>query len=219
MMETTTPIVGGPIRSYYERRAREYDEWWLGTGCFSSRERPGWAEEVTELITLIASLPSRRTLDVACGTGFLTQHLTGEVVGIDQSQTMVDLAGERCTDAEFVCADAVPLPFEQDSFDLVFASHFYGHLLPDERSRFLAEARRVGERLVIVDAAQRPDVEPEQWQRRELHDGSVHHIYKRYFTAPELTRETGGRSILHEGSWFVAVGIDGAAEGVASALG
>jgi len=174
---------------------------------------------VTELITLIASLPSRRTLDVACGTGFLTQHLAGEIVGIDQSPAMVELAAELRRDAEFICADAVPLPFEAGSFDLVFTSHFYGHLLPEERSRFLAEALRVGRRLVIVDAAQRPDVEPEQWQRRELHDGSVHHIYKRYFTAAELARETGGRSILHEGKWFVAVGVDGAARGGTDALG
>lgn len=218
-MDTAASIVGGPIRSYYERRAREYDEWWLGTGSFSSRERPGWAEEVTELITLVASLPSRRTLDVACGTGFLTQHLSGEVVGIDQSPTMVELAGELCADGEFICADAVPLPFQGDSFDLVFTSHFYGHLLPDERSRFLAEARRVGRRLVIVDAAQRSDVEPEQWQRRELRDGSVHHVYKRYFTAAELVRETGARSVLHEGNWFVAVGVDGAGGKATDAVG
>jgi len=40
-MKTATPVVSEPIRSYYERRAREYDEWWLGTGSFATRERPG----------------------------------------------------------------------------------------------------------------------------------------------------------------------------------
>jgi ubiquinone/menaquinone biosynthesis C-methylase UbiE len=218
-MSTATAIVDDSMRSYYERRAREYDDWWLGTGCFAARERPGWEEEVAELIELISSLPSQRTLDVACGTGFLTQHLAGEVTGVDQSQTMVDLAAERCPDGKFSRAEAAPLPFEQGSFDLVFASHFYGHLLPGERSPFLAEARRVGNRLVIVDAARRPDVRAEQWQRRQLSDGSVHRVFKRYFTAAELAHETGGRSILHEGYWFVAVSGDGASrQGTAGAL-
>ena len=33
---------GGPMRSYYDARAQEYDSWWLGTGLFAPRERPGW---------------------------------------------------------------------------------------------------------------------------------------------------------------------------------
>ncbi len=204
-MDIITPIVAEGMRAYYERRAGEYDEWWLGTGSFAGRARPGWPEEVVDVITLIGSLPAGRILDVACGTGFLTQHLGGDVVGLDQSPAMVACAGERCPEAEFVCADAVPLPFEDDSFDLVLASHFYGHLLPRERTRFLAEAARVGRRLVIVDAALRADVRPQQWQRRELNDGSVHRIYKRYFTAPELAGELGGGRTLHDGSWFVVV--------------
>jgi len=27
------------MRSYYEQRAPEYDDWWLGTGLFEARER------------------------------------------------------------------------------------------------------------------------------------------------------------------------------------
>ena len=28
-------VIGAPMRDYYERRAREYDDWWLGTGLFT----------------------------------------------------------------------------------------------------------------------------------------------------------------------------------------
>jgi len=205
MSGVCAPVVAAGMRDYYERRAEEYDEWWLGNGGFLERERPGWPEEVVGLITLLSSLPSARTLDVACGTGFLTQHLAGEVTGLDQSEAMIARASERCPEREFVCSDAVPLPFEDDTFELVFASHFYGHLLAEERRRFLAEAARVGRRLVVVDAALRADVRPRQWQRRELNDGSVHRIYKRYFTPAELAAEVGGASVLHAGDWFVAV--------------
>jgi len=195
-------VVADPMRAYYHRRAEEYDEWWLGTGSFAARERPGWADEVAELIALIRSLPPGRTLDVACGTGFLTQHLAGDVTGLDQSPAMISRAQECCPGFDFLCADAVPLPFEDDSFDVVFTSHFYGHLLPEERTQFLCEARRVGKRLVVIDAALRPDVKPEQWQERSLGDGSVHSVYKRYFTASELAEEIEGTT-LHAGRWFV----------------
>lgn len=64
-------------RRYYERRAPEYDDWYLGTGLFAERERPGWDEELANLIETVAALRSGRILDVACGTGFLTTHPAG----------------------------------------------------------------------------------------------------------------------------------------------
>ena len=40
-----------------------------------------------------------------------------------------------------MCAVVPPLPFEDDAFELLFTSHFYGHVAsPEERSRFLGEA-------------------------------------------------------------------------------
>jgi 2-polyprenyl-3-methyl-5-hydroxy-6-metoxy-1,4-benzoquinol methylase len=83
------------VRTYYDTRAPEYDEWYLGLGVFARRERPGWDEDLDALVHSIASLRPARTLDVACGTGFLTQHLRGEVTAFDQSERMLALAGER----------------------------------------------------------------------------------------------------------------------------
>ena len=65
------------MEAYDEARAPEYDDWWLGTGSFSKRDRPGWDDERDALIAAIAALPPARTLDVACGTGYLTRHLPG----------------------------------------------------------------------------------------------------------------------------------------------
>ena len=72
-------------RIYYERRAPEYDDWYLGTGLFAARVRPGWPEELEELRVCLRALSMRSVLDVACGTGFLTQNVPGRVVGLDQS--------------------------------------------------------------------------------------------------------------------------------------
>jgi demethylmenaquinone methyltransferase/2-methoxy-6-polyprenyl-1,4-benzoquinol methylase len=190
------------MRAYYDRRAPEYDDWWLGTGLFAGRDRAGWDAEVQALVALVESLPACRVLDVACGTGFLTRHLRGEVTALDQSPRMLEIAAERMPAATIVCAEAAPLPFAGGSFDRVFTSHFYGHLLPGEREGFLAEARRAGAELVIVDAARGPDEPSELWQERVLNDGSVHRVYKRYFTPDELAAEMEGTA-LHSGGWFV----------------
>lgn len=71
---------------YYEQRALEYDEWYGGEGHFPNRNRPGWGRAFERLVGLVAGLAPARTLDVACGTGFLTRHLRGPVVeGSDSS--------------------------------------------------------------------------------------------------------------------------------------
>jgi ubiquinone/menaquinone biosynthesis C-methylase UbiE len=197
-------VVSGAMRAYYEQRAGEYDDWWLGTGVFAQRDRPGWAGEVEELVRLVRGLPPARVLDVACGTGFLTRHLRGEVVALDQSSAMVELTAARVPGARVVAGDAVPLPFGDDAFGRAFTSHFYGHLLPDEREVFVAEARRVASELVIVDSARGDGVEAEEWQERVLNDGSVHRVYKRFFHGAELARELDGE-VRHEGRWFVVV--------------
>jgi ubiquinone/menaquinone biosynthesis C-methylase UbiE len=193
------------VKTYYERRAREYDDWWLGTGRFAERDRPGWDDEVEALTAALAALPPARTLDIACGTGFLTRHLPGEIVGLDQSATMIDEARRQAPQAAFVQGDALELPFEDGSFDRIFTAHFYGHLEGEDRERFLREARRVARELVVADSALRDDVKPEEQQERILNDGSRWEVYKRYFTADGLAEELGGGETLFAGRWFVAV--------------
>ena len=193
------------MKAYYEARAPEYDDWYLGLGRFDGLDRPQWDDELHELERALAALPPLRTLDVACGTGFLTQHLTGEVTGLDQSASMLEVAGARMPAAKLMQADALPLPFPDGSFERVFTAHFYGHLEEEERTGFLAEARRVAPELVVVDAAVRPDRERAAMQERILNDGTRWEIYKRYFEPDELAAELGGGETLFAGRWFVAV--------------
>jgi ubiquinone/menaquinone biosynthesis C-methylase UbiE len=193
------------VKVYYDRRAAEYDDWWLGTGLFADRERPGWVEEVEALTAALEALRPARTLDVACGTGFLTRHLPGVVAGLDQSPRMLAVAARRLPQAELVRGDALALPFLDASFERVFTGHFYGHLEPADREQFLREARRVASELVVVDSALRAEVEPETVQERVLNDGSRWSVLKRYFSGSDLAAELGGGRVLHDGRWFVAV--------------
>ena len=194
------------MKEYYDTRAPEYDDWYLGRGRFGARDRPGWDAELDRLFDVIGSLPRLRTLDVACGTGFLTCHLHGDVVGLDQSARMLDEAVRQAPNATFVHGDALELPFPDHTFDRVFTGHFYGHLEPPERERFLAEARRVAHEIVIVDAAREGgNGIVEHMSERVLNDGSRWEVFKRYFTSSQLAAELGAGEALFEGRYFLVV--------------
>ncbi len=97
--------------------------------------------------------PISLALDAACGTGQSTvalKEIAPQVVGTDVSREMVARA-RRETGVQYVEASAEDLPFADGSFQLITAAlalHWF------DRSRFLAEARRVLEPsgwLVIYD--------------------------------------------------------------------
>ncbi len=193
------------MKAYYDARAPEYDQWYRGLGQFDALDRPTWDRDVHELETIVASLPPGRTLDVACGTGFLTRHLRGDVVGLDQSARMLGVARAQAPRAELVQADALDLPFADGSFERVFTGHFYGHLEEPEREQFLAEARRVAPELLVVDSITRADREAQEIQERILNDGTRWTVFKRYFQPAQLAEELGDGEVLLANRWFVVV--------------
>ena len=142
--------------------------------------------------------PRRETLDVACGTGFLTRHLRGEITGLDQSARMLEVARAQAPRRRRSSqGDALALPFADDTFDRVFSGHFYGHLDEAQRAAFLREARRVAPELVIVGRVARALARAdEEWSERVLSDGSSWQVYKRWFAPGRLLDELGGGEVL-----------------------
>jgi SAM-dependent methyltransferase len=188
------------MKQYYDRLASEYEQ----NEAF--REEP--SEDLPGLFHAISVLSPARVLDVACGTGFLMAHLGSEVTGLDQSEAMLEVARERVPWAKLVRGDAFRMPFADDSFDRVFASFFYGLLPLEDRGRFLEEARRVGDELILVEPTPEwvPSGRAEGWEERGLSDGSRYEIYRRYFTADTFAEELDGR-ILFAGRWMVMAAV------------
>ena len=187
--------------AYDDQRAAEYDEWYAGEGQYALRDRPGWAEDVDAVIAEVAGLPTARTLDVACGTGFLGRHLNGQVVGLDRSPSMVRIASGRVPGSRGVVGDALAFPFADRSFQRLVTGHFYGHC--PRRSACFSGTGWAGCRSTGRDRLGGPGRgAAEGWQDRILNDGSRHRVYKRYFTGDSLAAEIGGRS-LHRGPYFV----------------
>jgi SAM-dependent methyltransferase len=177
------------MKQYYDRLAYEYEE------NAASREEP--SEDLPGLLHAISLLPPASVLDVACGTGFFTQHLGSEVTGLDQSEAMLEVARRHVPWAEFVRGDAFRMPFADHSFERVFASFFYGLLPLEDRGRFLDEARRVGDELILVEPTPEwtPSGRAEGWKERRLSDGSRYEIYRRHCTAETFTEQSSPQCV------------------------
>ena len=114
--------------------------------------------------------PGSDALDVCCGTGDLALELRrrigpdGRVVGSDFSEPMLELAraksGEEALPVEFGWADALDLPYGDDSFDAVTVGFGARNLADlDKGLAQMARVLRPGGRLVILEIT-RPHREP-----------------------------------------------------------
>jgi len=68
--------------------------------------------------------PGRRTIDIGCGEGRLTGHLSGlghQIVGVDTSPSLVAAARELDPSMDVRLADAAALPLDDASADLAIA--------------------------------------------------------------------------------------------------
>jgi demethylmenaquinone methyltransferase/2-methoxy-6-polyprenyl-1,4-benzoquinol methylase len=167
MATTSTPIpnrgsgeFATEVRTMFDRIAGVYD---LMNTAMTAGMHHRWRQRAAELAELE---PGGSALDVCCGTGDLALELSGRVgpegsvVGCDFSERMLDLArrkaaGRGTGNVRFEWADALQLPYADDSFDA--ATIGFGARNLSELDRGLGELARVlrpGGRLVILEITQ-----------------------------------------------------------------
>jgi SAM-dependent methyltransferase len=85
-------------------------------------------------------------VDIGCGPGFLLACLekwfpNAELIGVDASDQLLDVAKSRCKAMKALKGDACSLPLADASVDVLFALHVVEHL--PRPADFLHEAHRV----------------------------------------------------------------------------
>jgi ubiquinone/menaquinone biosynthesis C-methylase UbiE len=96
-------------------------------------------EEIVRLIEKHSK--NTRVLDVGCGTGFITRHLMGDVIGLDINRWNLDRAKNNSPDTEFILGDIENLPIRDLMVDTVVCTETLEHL-PDSK-RAVNEVFRV----------------------------------------------------------------------------
>ncbi len=122
--------------AYYRARAQEYDEWFLRQGRYDRgpSHRAEWSGEVALVeAALRDALPPGDVLELACGTGLWTRHLTGghrRVVAVDASPEAIAINHTRVeSDAvEYVVADLFSWTPPVGQFDAVFFAFWLSHV-------------------------------------------------------------------------------------------
>lgn len=152
----TGTLPADDVRRMFDRIAPRYD---LLNRLMTAGVDRAWRRAAAAAADLAAG---ERALDCCTGTGDLALELAkrttsrGEVVGLDASARMLDVAREKARNADvaasFVQGDACALPFEDDAFDAATVA-FGARNLPD-LDLGLAEMARVvrpGGRVVVLE--------------------------------------------------------------------
>lgn len=161
------------VEAMFDRIARVYDR--MNAVMTAGMDRR-WRERAADLANVGTG---DRVLDVATGTGDLAIELgsrvgdSGEVIGVDFSEGMLDLAREKAPEIRFDHGSALELPYADGEF--AAATVGFGARNFSDLGRGLAEMRRVvrpGGRVVVLEITtpQRP---PLSWFFRFWFDAAV----------------------------------------------
>lgn len=189
------------MKAYYAARAPYYDEVY---GKPERREDIAFLREY-----LPATFAGRTVLEVACGTGYWTQHIAPAASGMTATDAVaepLELAKGRpgVQSVAFAIADAYDLPESLGRFEGAYAGLWLSHVPVERRREFLESLHRrllPGARVVLVDNSQvqlkdfpiaERDALGNTYQHRRLKDGSVHRVLKNFPSRAELEAMVAG---------------------------
>jgi len=138
--------------SFYTEIARKYHHLRY-SGRYGNLFRKLHHEIFDEILSIV---PPGRVLEVACGTGHMTELLKSkslDYIACDLTADMLEQARERLgRTAPLVRTNALQLPFPDASFDVVLSTRFLHLFAPERQELILHEMLRVlkpGGRMIV----------------------------------------------------------------------
>lgn len=153
-----TSTLSEQIQQFYDASSGLWEQVWGehmhhgyygADGKTQKERRQAQIDLIEELLKWAGITKAEKILDVGCGIGgsslYLAEKFGAEATGITLSPVQANRAKERSRvaqiSANFQVADALNMPFEDNSFDLVWSLESGEHM-PDKQ-KFLAECYRV----------------------------------------------------------------------------
>ncbi len=102
---------------------------------------------------MLAEVDTESILEVGCNVGWNLTYLDGHgrsgLAGVEPQSYAVSRARKRLPNCQLVQGNAFNLPFDDNSFDLVFTSGVLIHIHGDDLERAFAEMYRVSRRYLL----------------------------------------------------------------------
>ena len=123
------------------------EQWNQAAGAYAKEQEQSVFSDMNKAVVKerFTSLSGEEVLDLGCGYGCYTDYfrsIGGEVIGVDGSPAMIEIAKEKYPDSAFAIADITGrLPFEDEAFDIVFCNQVLMDI--DPVGPVFAECRRV----------------------------------------------------------------------------
>ena len=135
-------------QAWFDQWASDYDADVVESDKAGSFPFAGYLRLMNEVFEIVNATPRSKVLDLGFGTGVLTQKFyeAGHVVtGVDFSEKMCAIAGERMPGARLICADfaeGLPASLHGETFDAIVSTYAFHHIPKHKKTERMRDLLR-----------------------------------------------------------------------------
>jgi ubiquinone/menaquinone biosynthesis C-methylase UbiE len=189
------------MMSYYDERAEEYDEIYLGKG-HTTIDADVYRKDVAKVSEMVSRFGKGHLIDIACGAGFWLPNYArncNQITLLDQSARMLSKCKDRVEElgladlSSLIQGDFLDVNLEASKYDCALVGFLLSHLTLEQEKTFfrkLEEILKANPQLMFIDSAwnkrRQRYREKEGLQQRVLNGGRIFRVYKRYFDKSDV---------------------------------
>ena len=184
------------MMSYYDERAEEYDEIYLGKS-HTTIDADVYRKDVAKVSEMVSRFGKGHLIDIGCGAGFWLPNYArncNQITFLDQSARMLSKCKDRVEElgladiSSFIQGDYLDIKLEASKYDCALVGFLLSHLTLEQEKTFfrkLGENLKANPQLMFIESAwnkrRQRYQEKEGVQERVLNNGRIFRVYKRYF--------------------------------------
>lgn len=184
------------MMSYYDERAEEYDEIYLGKS-HTTIDADVYRKDVAKVSEMVSRFGKGHLIDIGCGAGFWLPNYArncNQITFLDQSARMLSKCKDRVEElgladiSSFIQGDYLDIKLEASKYDCALVGFLLSHLTLEQEKTFfrkLEENLKANPQLMFIESAwnkrRQRYQEKEGVQERVLNNGRIFRVYKRYF--------------------------------------